>query len=227
MRSIRPAPTTRTTASATSATTSARRTPWRARRRAADAAFFERGVQAAGAQVQQRREAEDDPVASETMNVNAAPTDRRRSPSCAAGCPDTRPRVREARPRQQQPQRAAPEREHAALGHELPQQPPAAGANRSAHGELAVSRLRASEEKVREVRARDQEHEADGGLQHPDRAARRADDILLHRLHLQRVTVRREHVILRARSLAPARHERASSACACAGVMPSFTRPIR
>ena len=36
-----------------------------------------------------------------------------------------------------------------------------------------MSRLRASEEKVREVRARDQEHEADGGLQ--DQIARRAE----------------------------------------------------
>ena len=71
-----------------------------------------------------------------------------------------------------------------------------------------MSCLRARQQEIRKVRARDQEHEANGCLQHPDREARRADDLFLHRLHLERVTVRCEHVILRASPLAPARHER-------------------
>ena len=71
-----------------------------------------------------------------------------------------------------------------------------------------MSCLRARQQEIRKVRARDQEHEANGCLQHPDRETRRADDLFLHRLHLERVTVRCEHVILRASPLAPARHER-------------------
>ena len=178
-------------------------------RRAADAALFESGVQAARRQVQQRCKAENNPGSErddkrerEHRGIDgdlcrSRQAIRIRGHECAY-----------TRPRQQQPHCPATEREHATFRDELHQQPPAAGADRSAHGELTMSRLRASEEKIREVRTRNQEHEANGGLQYPDRETRRADDLFLHRLHLQRVTVRREHVILRARPLAPARHER-------------------
>ncbi len=114
----------------------------------------------------------------------------------------------DTRPRQQHPRCSASEREHTPFRDELHQQPPATGADRSTDSELAMSCLRARQQEIRKVRARDQEHEANGCLQHPDREARRADDLFLHRLHLERVTVRCEHVILRASPLAPARHER-------------------
>ena len=93
-----------------------------------------------------------------------------------------------ARAREQQPEHAADHREQHAFGHELAQQPAAAGAERRAHGKLAMTRLRAREQQVGEVRARDQQHEPDRRLQHPDGAAGAADDFLLHRLHLQDVT---------------------------------------
>ena len=79
-----------------------------------------------------------------------------------------------------QPKRAAGDRQQHAFGHELPEQPAAAGAKRRAHRELAVTCLGARQQQVREVRAGDQQHEADRGLQHPDRAAGAAEDLLLH-----------------------------------------------
>ena len=61
----------------------------------------------------------------------------------------------------------------------------AAGAQRGAHRELAVPGLGSGQQQVGEVGAGNQQHEADRGLQHPDGAAGAADDLFLHRLHLQ------------------------------------------
>ena len=45
----------------------------------------------------------------------------------------------------------------------------------------------ASKEQIREVRAGDQQHEGDGRLQYPDRAAGAAKDLLLEGFDLQDV----------------------------------------
>jgi hypothetical protein len=90
----------------------------------------------------------------------------------------------------------------------LSEQPPPAGANRGSYGELAMTGLGACEQEIGKVRAGDEQHEADRGLQHPDRDPRRADDLLLHRLHLQRVCIRREHMVLGPGPLTPCGDER-------------------
>ena len=63
--------------------------------------------------------------------------------------------------REQHPGRAADEREQRALGQQLAHQPAASGAERQPHRDLLLPRRRAGEQQVRDVRARDQEHEAD------------------------------------------------------------------
>ncbi len=64
---------------------------------------------------------------------------------------------------------------------------PAPGAQGGADGELAMTRFGAREQQVREIGAGDQQDEADGRLQHPDRAAGASNQLVLHRLHLQDV----------------------------------------
>ena len=121
----------------------------------------------------------------------------------------------------EQAQRPAGERQQHALGHELAEEPAAARAERGPHRELPMPRFRARQQQVGEVRARNQQHESDGRLQHPDRAARAADDLVLHGLHLQDVARsgaggvggarrrrRREHVLLDADALAPVLDQR-------------------
>ena len=51
-------------------------------------------------------------------------------------------------------------------------------------------RLGARQQQVGEIRAGDEQHEADGRLQHPDRAARAAEHLVLQRLHLKEVATR-------------------------------------
>ena len=70
---------------------------------------------------------------------------------------------------------AAGDRQQHAFGHELPEQPAAACAKRRAHREFTMTCLGAREQQVREIGAGDEQHETDGGLQHPDRAARAAE----------------------------------------------------
>ena len=72
-----------------------------------------------------------------------------------------------------------------ALGQELPEQPPSAGAERRADRELPLPRLGAREDQIRQIGAGDEQHEADRSLQHPQRGADAADHVGLHRLHLQ------------------------------------------
>ncbi len=101
--------------------------------------------------------------------------------------PRQRPR---AGPREHEPGQAAAGRQHEALGRELPQEPRAAGAERAAHRHLALARGRAREEQVRDVRARDQQHEADRHEQRHERPPRVLDDVVLERhdadLHARR-----------------------------------------
>jgi len=56
--------------------------------------------------------------------------------------------------------------------------------------ELLVPRLGAPEQQVREVRARDEQHEHDGGLQHPHGRPRAADDLRLQRIVAKPTVVR-------------------------------------
>ena len=125
--------------------------------------------------------------------------------------------------REHEAEHAADDRQQHALGHELAQQPAAAGAERGAHRELAMPRLGARQQQVGEVGARDQQHERHRRLQHPDGAAGAADDLLLHRLHLQDVAAPglacaprpfgsgAEDVVLHADALAPVRDQRLSA----------------
>ena len=143
--------------------------------------------------------------------------------------------------RQPQAEGAAGDRQQHAFGHELPEQPAAAGAERRAHGKLTMTGLGARQQQVREIRAGDEQHESDGGLQDPDRAAGAADDRVLHRLHLKRAYGRPSRPRRRSAADAaktwslvptPTRSPQFcisafSSVCAACGLTPSFNRPIR
>ena len=66
-------------------------------------------------------------------------------------------------------ERAADGEERRDLGRRLRDQPSARGAERRAHRQLALTRQRAGEQQVRQVRAADQQHRRDGGEQHIQR----------------------------------------------------------
>ena len=68
-------------------------------------------------------------------------------------------------------QQTADDAEHAAFGEALTRQPSPARAKRRSHGELPLPRHRASEQKARDVRARDEQHDTDGAEQQPQRRA--------------------------------------------------------
>ena len=87
------------------------------------------------------------------------------------------------------------EGEHEAFGQDLSRDPGAAGAHRGAHRDLPRAGRGAREEDVREVRAGDEENEADARHQEPHPAAIRVRDVLGERVHaraeaLVRVRVR-------------------------------------
>ena len=98
-----------------------------------------------------------------------------------------------ADPGERKPGGGADAGEHEAFGEQLPHEiPRGSGASRP-HGHLALARLRPREQQVGDVRAGDEQEEADRAEQQPDRAADRADDLLAQRqhdgveLHLRRV----------------------------------------
>ena len=74
-----------------------------------------------------------------------------------------------ARPR---PISAAGDRQQRALGQQLAHEPAAPGAERRAHRELAAAPQHARQHQVRDVRAGDQQHAADGAQQHEQRRPR-------------------------------------------------------
>ena len=76
---------------------------------------------------------------------------------------------------------AASPAEHHALGQQLPNQPPAPGAERGAHSHFARAIHRAREHQIRDVRARDQQHKPDGGEENIHPAANRPAEQLLKR----------------------------------------------
>ena len=79
---------------------------------------------------------------------------------------DQRRRRLQADVREQKPCGRAGEREEQALGQQVTREPPPPGAERKAHGQLALPRRRAREKQVREVGARDEEHERHGAEEH-------------------------------------------------------------
>jgi hypothetical protein len=74
------------------------------------------------------------------------------------------------------PSSAAGGREQEALGEDLADQPPARGADRRPDGHLALPRRGLREEHVRDVRAGDEQHEADRAEQDEERRAGRVVD---------------------------------------------------
>ena len=95
--------------------------------------------------------------------------------------------------RDRQTERAAGEAEDRALGQQLPDQAPAAGAKRRADRDLARPVHRPREEQVGDVRAGNQHHEPDRAQQHEQGRAHRTGDRYLERHdgHLARRVVGR------------------------------------
>ena len=75
------------------------------------------------------------------------------------------------------PSERAAAREHDAFGQHLRDEPPPAGAERGADRDLLLPRRRPREQQVRQVRAHDQHHHADGAGEHPQRQADPAADL--------------------------------------------------
>ncbi len=91
---------------------------------------------------------------------------------------------RHRRAREEQADRRADQRQHAAFRDQLAQQPRAAGAERRAHRDLAAPRLRPRDQQIGDVRARDQQHERDRRHQRQQDRPQRADQLDVERTHL-------------------------------------------
>ena len=123
-------------------------------------------------------------------------------------------------------ERAAGERQHDPFGQELPQQPPASGAERRADRELPLPRLGARQQQVGEIGAGDEQHEPDRALQHPQRRADAADEVVLQPVEPQPMSLRVGRVRRRSAAATCASID-SRSARACASVTPSLSRPTR
>ena len=80
------------------------------------------------------------------------------------------------RPREEETEQAARDREHQALDDELLREPAQRRAERGAHGHLALTRVSAREQQVRDVRAGHEEHQRHAGHQQKERGT----DVLGH-----------------------------------------------
>ena len=67
------------------------------------------------------------------------------------------------------PKRGAEQRQQHALGEQLRDEPPARCAHRLPHRDLALAHAGARQQQIREIGAGDQQHEAGGGKQNPER----------------------------------------------------------
>ena len=76
---------------------------------------------------------------------------------------------------------AAEQRQPDALGQQLAHDPKPARAHRGAHGHLALTRERSRQQQVRDIRARDQQHDPDRRQQHCQRRAHVAHHLLEQR----------------------------------------------
>ena len=82
---------------------------------------------------------------------------------------------------------AAGQRQHHALGQQLPNDAAAAGADRRADRDLALAARGAHEQQVRDVGAGDQQHKADRAQQDEQRRPDVADDLVLQQLDAEPV----------------------------------------
>ncbi len=94
------------------------------------------------------------------------------------------------------PSTPAREREDDALRQQLPHQPAAAGADRGAQRNLPLPAGCAHEQQVGDVRARDQEDEADGAEQHVQRRADVGDERFAEELRRETVVGRERRKLL-------------------------------
>ena len=76
---------------------------------------------------------------------------------------------------------AAKHEEDEPFSDELSEQPPPAGTEGRTNRDLAATSLGADHQEAGEIRARDEQHQAHAGLQHPEGAPRRTDDFVQHR----------------------------------------------
>ena len=81
--------------------------------------------------------------------------------------------------RHHQAEGRATERQHHALGDQLPDQPGGSRADRRPQGQFAQPRVAADEQQVRDVRAGDQQQERDGSHQDPQRRTHPATNLLV------------------------------------------------
>ena len=84
---------------------------------------------------------------------------------------------------QQETQDAAEGGEHQAFGEHLHYKPVASGAERRADGDLLLAHRRPHEQQVRDVRACDQDDDADRGEQREERRPDRANNLIVERHH--------------------------------------------
>ena len=75
---------------------------------------------------------------------------------------------------------SAGERQHDALGQKLPHDPPPAGAERGADCQLALAGRGTHQQQVRDICTRNQQNKDDAGLQHVQRRAHVADNLIAH-----------------------------------------------
>ena len=85
-----------------------------------------------------------------------------------------------------QPERPADDRQQQAFGEQLPDDSPVRGAERGPHRHLLAPPDRARQQQVGDVRAGDQQHEADGRHQHDQRSPHVADHLLAQRHDAER-----------------------------------------
>ncbi len=87
-------------------------------------------------------------------------------------------------------ERGTKQRQHAAFDEKLPQQLDSSRTERRADCELLLTRLGARKQEVGQIRARNQQHEDDGALQHEHRRPRAADNLRLKQVEAHPVILR-------------------------------------
>ena len=121
--------------------------------------------------------------------------------------------------REHEADHAAGERQQHALGQQRARDAATTRAQRRAHRELLLASLGADEKQVRDVPARDEQHDAHRGQENPEDAPDVADHVLGQRAH-----VRLQLPSLESRRSASSGIIRAMSALAWASVTPGFSR---
>ena len=172
VRSSKPLPTSRISAIAISATTSARRTRWPSRPavwRPLSLSTLPSGCReacSAGTSPKQM------PVASVTSAANVSTwASMRTERSVTRSDGTTAVRALDAPQPDQHPKPAAERRQQQAFGEQLLHDPAAPRAEREPHRHLAAASGRPRQQQVRDVRAGDDQHEPDRGQEHEQRGA--------------------------------------------------------